>query len=467
MRIRTLFMTGLILAGLATLALLTGGCVERTRNLPTPTPWPTLVVAEKPLYTVATGTVTDSFRLSGQVVPSVADRLSFSVDGRLARLAASPGALVKEGDILAELETQDLAEQLAQAQLNLDQAQEQLDQDSASREYALARAQLYLEREQLRLETLRQSATTRTALERSQAQIALEQARIRLANAQAAYDRAAGRPGIEASPEAAGLQNATLEYQLAEIRYRLATLDGADDDIALQEIQVKLQELEVQQYAEPDTAALERKITSATIQVEGLQRRIEDRRMRAPYDGIVIAVGVEVQGYGGRASVTTLPTTGQSIPAFATLIIIAKREGLEINVSASAQRVEELAVGMPVTVTHPLARNAPFLSQVTALPVKSPDGATQTGTQVVRIALPETAPQATIGDYVEVLVVKTVHTDALYVSPSALRQFGGRTFVVVQEGDKQRRVDVSVGLQNDQQVEITSGLKAGDVLVGE
>lgn len=467
MRIRTLFLTGLVLVGLATLALLTSGCVERTRSLPTPTPWPTLAVAEKPLYTVATGTVTDSFKLSGQVVPSIADRLAFPVDGRLARLTVTAGSLVSKDDILAELETQDLTEQLAQAQLNLDQALEQLEQDSATREYALARAQLYLEREQLRLEALRQNSTTRTALERSQAEIALEQSRVRLKNAQASYDRAAARPGVEASPEAAALQNATLEFQLAEVRYRLATLDESDNDIALQEIQVKLQELEVQQYAEPDTAALERKITSATIQVEGLQRRIEDRRMRAPYDGIVIAVGVEVQGYGGRGTVSTLPTTGQSIPAFATLVIVAKREGLEINVSSSAQRVDELAVGMPVTVTHPLARNAPFVSEITALPVKSPDGAVATGAQVVRIALPPTAPPATIGDYVEVLVVKTVRTGTLYVSPSALRQFGGRTFVVVQEGDKQRRVDVSVGLKNDQQVEILSGLQAGDVLVGE
>jgi multidrug efflux pump subunit AcrA (membrane-fusion protein) len=466
MRIRAVCAIGGVLVGLLAFALLAGGCVERSRGLPTPTPWPTLVTPDKPLYTVATGTVTDSFKLSGQVVPSKSARLAFTVDGRLATLSVTVGSDVAEGDILAELEMQDLKEQLAQARLTLEQAEEQLAEDSATRAHALARAQLNLEREQLRLEALRRDTQLRTPLERTQAETQLEQARIRLQQAQAAYDRAAGRPGIEAAPEAMALQNATLEFQLAEIRYKLATL-ASSDDIALQEIQVRLQELEVQQYSAPDTAGLERKVTSATIQVEGLERRIEERRLRAPFGGIVIAVGVEVQGYGGRGTISTRPETGTPISAFAPLIVLAKQEGLEINVSADAQRVAELAVGMPVTVTHPLARNAPFASQVTEIPVKAPDGAAPTGAQVVRIALPPGQVAATIGDFVEVLVVKTVHVDALYVPPAALRAFGGRTFVVVQEGEKQRRVDVSVGLRNDRQVEILSGLKPGDVLVGE
>ena len=339
MRLRTALLSGAILVGLLTVVLLTSGCVERSRSLPTPTPWPTLVVADKPLYVAATGTVTDSFKLTGQVVPSVSDRLAFTVDGRLARLSVTVGSLVSEGDVLAELETQDLREQLAQAQLTLDQAQEQLQQDEASRRYARARAELALQREQAKLDTLRHNAEVRTPLERLQAETVLEQARIRLSQAQAAYDRAAARPGIEAAPEAIALQNATLEFQLAEIRYKLAVLDSTTDAIAAQETQVKLQELELQQYVEPDTAGLERKVTSAQIQVESLQRRIEQRMLRAPYDGIVVAVGLEVQGYG--RTISTIPNVGESISAFAPLIILAQREGLEINVSASAQRIDE------------------------------------------------------------------------------------------------------------------------------
>jgi multidrug efflux pump subunit AcrA (membrane-fusion protein) len=426
-----------------------------------------LVVAEKPLYSVATGTVTDSFRLAGQVVPSESVQLAFAVDGRLAKLYVTAGASVEEGAILAELEMQDLDEQLAQAQLTLDQATEQLAQDTATRTYTLARARLNLQREQLRLEALQKDKDVRQPLTRSEAATILEMERVHLQQAQAAYDRAAAKPGVAASPEAVALQLATFEFTLAEIRFKQATGQDYDTEIALQAIQVQLQQLEVQQIETPDTSTLERKITSAQLEVESLQRRIEERRLRAPFGGVALAVGLQVTGYGGRSTVTTQPKTGDAMAAFAPLVILAKREGLEINVSATGQRVAELAVGMPVTITHPLARNRPFGSHVVSIPVQDLNGATTTGSQVVRIAMPADAPSVNMGDYVEVLIVKTVHQNALYIPPAALRQFGGRNFVVVQEGDKQRRVDVVTGLSNDLQVEIVSGLKASDILVGQ
>ncbi len=54
----------------------------------------------------------------------------------------------------------------------------------------------------------------------------------------------------------------------------------------------------------------------------------------------------------------------------------------------------------------------------------------------------------------------------LWLPPAAIRTFEGRTFVVIQEGAAQRQVDVTLGIESDDRVEIEEGLVEGDVVVG-
>jgi multidrug efflux pump subunit AcrA (membrane-fusion protein) len=57
--------------------------------------------------------------------------------------------------------------------------------------------------------------------------------------------------------------------------------------------------------------------------------------------------------------------------------------------------------------------------------------------------------------------------DVLWLPPQAIRTFDGRRFAVIQDGDVQRRVDVSVGIQTADRVEIVEGLTADQVVVGQ
>jgi hypothetical protein len=43
----------------------------------------------------------------------------------------------------------------------------------------------------------------------------------------------------------------------------------------------------------------------------------------------------------------------------------------------------------------------------------------------------------------------------------------GRRFVVVKDGDRQRRQDVRVGIVSLERIEILEGLKEGDIVVGQ
>jgi hypothetical protein len=54
----------------------------------------------------------------------------------------------------------------------------------------------------------------------------------------------------------------------------------------------------------------------------------------------------------------------------------------------------------------------------------------------------------------------------LWLPPAAVRDFQGRHFVVIQEEETQRRVDVMLGIEGASRVEILEGVAEGDIIVG-
>ena len=70
------------------------------------------------------------------------------------------------------------------------------------------------------------------------------------------------------------------------------------------------------------------------------------------------------------------------------------------------------------------------------------------------------------GDLVRVTVILEQKDGVLWLPPAAIRTFEGRKFVVVQEGVGQRRVDVILGIESEDRVEIVDGLEEGDVVLG-
>ena len=68
---------------------------------------------------------------------------------------------------------------------------------------------------------------------------------------------------------------------------------------------------------------------------------------------------------------------------------------------------------------------------------------------------------------VKIKIVLEHKDNVLWLPPDAIRAFEGRRFVVVREGERERRVTVKTGIETDDKVEILDGLKAGDVVVGQ
>ena len=70
-----------------------------------------------------------------------------------------------------------------------------------------------------------------------------------------------------------------------------------------------------------------------------------------------------------------------------------------------------------------------------------------------------------MGDLVHITAVLEKKSGVLWLPPQAVRNFEGRTFVVVKDGDAQRRVDVKVGITGDDRLEILDGLTEGQTVL--
>jgi len=424
------------------------------------------MVSAKPTYVVQRGTIIQSFKLTGQVVPKVWDALYFTVDGKLASIKVTDGMDVGEGDLLAELDATVLKDQLNQAQISLQQAQDQDDKQTTSRGYAVERAQANLRLQEIALERLQRSAAQTRPVQLDQARKELEQARLTLNKVQAEYDKVSWRSDVAALPQAAALEQATLAFQIAEDHYKLQTTNDLDLQIAAQQVQVDLARLSLTQAQEDVDPSLERNLEKARLQVETLQRQIEERRLRAPYSGRVVAVGMNLRTI--QSSALRRPVVGDAISAFLPIVVVAKIEDLEVNVAADSENATLLSAGEVVSITHRATGARPFLATVLAIPVQIlSSGDKPAQPQAVRIALPADGPAMAIGDYVDVHVVNKVSENTLILPRAAMRQFSGRSFVVVRSDGRDRRADVTLGLLNDAQVEILTGVRDGDIIVGQ
>jgi len=431
------------------LAAIAVGCLAAACStvapVPTPTPIPTPVIAAKPTYVVQRGTVTDEVVVSGRFAATQEEKVYFRVDGRVAAIHVKPGDTVRKGDLLAELETGDLQNQLAQAQLTLQQAEIRL--KSAQDNVAEQQVQLDIALETARLRL----AQTRARDPRPNIDIAAatrDKAAAALQAAQAAYDRH-GR--VSGSAEALALQRATSDYEIAVAQYALAeqSLETWYYEIRILEQAVLLAESNIRKAALSLDPVLQQDVAKAQLAVERLNGQISTARLTAPVDGEVTMIALQV---------------GKPVQAYSTAMTVAAPGALDVTVSLPDQTLKQLSIGQPVSVSFVNYPGRDFPGTIVGLPYPYGVGSPDTD-RLTRIAVQADVPIQQ-GTLATVRIVLQQRTDVLWLPPAAIRKFQGRDFVVVQDGEVQSRLPVFVGLATEERVEITDGVAEGQIVIG-
>ncbi len=445
----------LVVTILAVVLLVLSGCTEADSDAadgPTPTPLPPPPAPEIPTYTVQRGTVVDEVIFSGRVSPSVEERLYFEVGGRVKGVYVQRDDMVEEGELLAELENDDLLRQLDQANIDLSTAQNSLDEAVSQREYAISRAKIDLQMKQLQLAKLRASLDG-SDLEIAQANLHRAEAAVRAA--QAAYDRRAAQPGVEASPEALNLERATIDYQIAEASYAKTAKaqNTAQYDVQMLQLQVQLAEMELARVESTLDARLVNAVERAKLTVERVQAQLDQTLVVSPIAGKITAAAASV---------------GTNVTAYKELFIVADESVLEITADPRSEDLQRLTEGQVVTIKFNQFPDRTIEGVVARLPYPYGSGGSATVKEAdvfthIQYSAPDLPLKA--GNICEMRATLEVKEDALWLPPVAVRDFGGRRFVVIDEGGRQRRVDVTIGIKSIDRLEVLTGLEEGQVVL--
>lgn len=219
--------------------------------------------------------------------------------------------------------------------------------------------------------------------------------------------------------------------------------------------EIKIQQLQVE-LAEMDLAAVYESFGldpqgDALAQLEAL---VAQGRVYAPVSGTVIA------------AVTSGRSVSPNTPAFIIGDVSQLEVVAELDSSRADEELKEMYEGMPVIVTPNVRPELQLKGKIRQLP--SPYGTGNRDDRTVHILLDDPPSPQTYqaGDDVTVQITLADKSDVLWLPPDAIRQLGGRTFVVIPGENGPQRVEVDIGLRTYNMVEILSGLQEGQVVFG-
>jgi len=281
----------------------------------------------------------------------------------------------------------------------------------------------------------------------------LQSAQQSLDNAQRAYDDAVSHPEAQGAANAVdsayqqllsaqnGLKSAQNGYYSSAQSFNSAQAQLKSQENSVLQAELNLQK--AQQAAA--TGSTSDAVQSAQLSIDQINAKIAQSSLYAARDGVVLDVTIK---------------PADSITAYKAVITIGRPDPKEAIASLAFTDAQNLSVGMIGVCQVVNQPDTAVQCVVRRLPLSSQDA-----DQTTRVAA--TLPDVAEGQLIDVQMPLEVSHDVLWLPPAAIRTFQSRTFVVLQTPDGPRSVDVVLGLQTDDRVEIKSGVNEGDVVIGQ
>jgi multidrug efflux pump subunit AcrA (membrane-fusion protein) len=436
-----------LVGGLVAAALLAACSSTPPAN---PTPIPDLPTPAAPDYTVQRGLVARGVEFSARVQPASSETLSFQTDGRVYKINVKEGSLVKQGDVLAELDLSTLKAQLEQEMIRLRTAESVLSNTMQTFSDTLRVAQLDVEQARLRYELSQiraggSNSVLNNDLVRLDKRIADIRESIRQAREQ--YNQA-GAANAEKMLEDALVERERLVASLSDAERGQRTLE-----IESQILRGEVERAEInlrRQRGTVDPGMIEA-VETARIAVEATQAKIANGSLVAPFDGEVGIISAKV---------------GEIVSALSPLMVVARPGELELVGSPTEEQLAEISVGQPVVVRFVTVGAEPAMGTIAKVPLIGNDSGSnnQNRARAVRIKLPD-GVELESGEIARISTFTASRENVLWIPPQGLRTFRARSFVVVKNADgTESRRDVKIGLQSADRVEIMDGLKEGEIV---
>ncbi len=369
-----------------------------------------------------------------------------AASGRVESVLVEVGDEVKAGDPIATVERDRYIEQVRQAQAVLTTAKLNLAKmELGSRPEEIAAAQAAV---QLAKAALNDVANINDN-ERTAASAALAQTQVALRKAQSDYDKIAWAGNVGETREAQDLERATINYENALAAYNLQT-NPSDSQLAPLMAQLTQAELALALRLEPfreiDYEIARTAIEQAESGLTMANLQLDDTTIEAPFDGVIAEVYI-----------TEGSTVGPQSPV-ARQVSTAVEASIEVEESRISQIFDGQNASLQVTA-YP---GQEFPAAVTSVaPVADKD----TRTFTVKVTPVDAEGLLRSGMYANARLLIDEKQDTLLVPRDAVTLINDQPTVYVVNGDRVEQRNVTTGVANDGQIEILSGLEAGDAVV--
>ena len=271
---------------------------------------------------------------------------------------------------------------------------------------------------QIRLK-LAEQRLAQAKLQQERAKIRLQQTEVQIKNTKEELDR----------QETAGKEGLVSEQVVAEVRYRL-------DDL-----------LHVERSADSEQREFTHRIEELEAEIQQVKLEISRARITAPFSGHVtertVELGQTVRNLDGLFKLGTLS------PLYADVHLAerdaqAVRPSFEAQVSLGSDGAEK--VGGRVLRVSPVVDDA-------------------SGTVKVTVELGPAGRGFKPGAFVSVQILTDERDEAVLIPKRSIVEEDNESFVYIGQDNVARKKKVELGYQNDAEVEIRSGVSAGDRVV--
>jgi HlyD family secretion protein len=399
---------------------------------------------------VTRGALVANVNAAGNVSAPSTAALAFLSSGRVAKITVQVGDPVKEGQLLMQLDTTDSQLALKTAQTNLASAQASYDATSANLQFAICTTQANLSTAQANFDATRaKNATNPNQL--IIAKSALDKATIALQKAQSDYNAVAWRNDIGMTTQSAAVQQATIDYASAQANYQISA--ASINDTALRQAEASLDTAQTalqqaQKNLDTGMRTAQATLDNAKLAADQAQRNLDKLNLYAPFDGIVSAVN-----YNVGDSIGTTTAVG--------MVDLSK---LEVKVMVSEVDMVKIRIGQTAMISIDALPGAMYHGTLTTI---SPVGMVTSGVvnYPVIVTVMNSDGKIKPGMTANLAVSVERRENVLLLPLRAVRAQGNQKIVMVEYKGQTFQVPVSTGLASDTQVEITSGLQEGDVVV--
>jgi HlyD family secretion protein len=438
---------------------------------------------------VTRGNVQQTVIAPGRLVDTRETSLGVDVGGRLAEIYARPGSVVREGNVLAQLDTGPLeaalqeahlkleqaraayARQLVEAELAVETARLRLSQAQADHPRKLAEAELRVQTAESGLAQARLQSPTLTA-----ANIRLQNAIEAEVDAEKEYQEALERQKNNWEPEEVAksylraLEAAQDARAIAEADYNAVRGKQVASGMALDDQEANIEQakiaLERLQAGVDPTLALDLEKAQKALNdlretgvdpflelaLKKAQADLDAATLSAPFDGTVLDVQAKA---------------GQTVAPGAELLVLVDPTAVEVQSTVIEEELPLVQVGQLVELFFDAMPELAVQGRVERIVPRRVQGENR---PLYHVYITPDAPLEGLlsGMTVDASIIIAQRTDVLRLPRALLRadSDGIAQVEVWQNGQVQKRT-VKVGLRGDVNAEILSGLQEGELVVGQ